>query len=963
MKKLLALVLALVMTLSLATVGTNAFTDDAQVKDDYAEAVQVLTGMNVFKGYTDNSFKPLNDITRAEVAAIVYRIYTGDVTDAKASVYAGYGKFDDVNVASWYAGYVGYCTNAGFIKGYGDGKFGPNDKVTGYQALAMILRAVGYGKNGEFEGKDWELHVAQVAQQIGALKNVAGEVLKNPASRQLVAELLFQCLQTPQVVYTPAFGYAPVSIIAGQKSLGEKVFNLKYNYKDDVWGRPAKVWTYTTGNKKTTLPETPVASYTVKVDECDISKDLGINSSVSLEKAFIDGEEYKTTNTAVTSNGVGSINPRATTSYVGAQGRLTEVYDMGDGLRIVEINTYLANVTKVTAEKTDKNGHKTAATVDLAVWMTGKGTTAFKAVEAEGFTKGEYVLVTISNPSNTKLAAIESIEAAPIVAGGSLSGWTNAAGLKAATHIFGKNSFNDADKFFLNYRTSGSWAVLTDKYGNAIGLAQVANNYLVVEKIEWQHNAGSFGGYALADVVLADGTAQKNVTVAYIGNNPANNHGDKAGVWANGSVSDNYWNNSVYYKHILTYSVNDNGSYNIAIAHDNTNNPADETKATIVKGQATISTATNTYVATDKTVFLLADDPGEIGTSYTAYVGKKNVKSIEDATLCILTDSNGYAVLVVASDYADEGSSFVAFVTDGKAELYNRSLGDGHFVYKMGETTPTTVWTGAGKFNYENTGLYSFKLDSYGIITEMKYLLQDLTKDGNVSINSPKVDRVAIKADELGTSFQAYGYSDLKEDKTAEDFGYSFKAGAAIKDYNVTDDTKVILVTKTAMDGTAVLEEGSMADVKADSIAFVKYTAVGRIYNADVIYVFVNTGFTPVVVDEYKLVIDDATMDSDKGPEIIVSLTKNGQDHYKISQVNSCTVKVYNADTGKEVRSTNVQVQNNSENNTLVITADTQLTQGDNYYAVVTLNVGKKQITAVLTTPELEAQPAAATGK
>ncbi|MBQ1741996.1 MAG: S-layer homology domain-containing protein, partial [Oscillospiraceae bacterium] len=234
MKKLLALVLALVMTLSLATVGTNAFTDDAQVKNDYAEAVQVLTGMNVFKGYTDNSFKPLNDITRAEVAAIVYRIYTADVNDKQASVYAGYGKFDDVNTASWYAGYVGYCTNAGFIKGYGDGKFGPNDKVTGYQALAMILRAVGYGKNGEFEGKDWELHVAQVAQQIGALVNVKGESLKAPASRQLVAELLFQCLQAAQVVYTPAFGYAPVSIIAGQKSLGEKNFNLKYSYNSDV---------------------------------------------------------------------------------------------------------------------------------------------------------------------------------------------------------------------------------------------------------------------------------------------------------------------------------------------------------------------------------------------------------------------------------------------------------------------------------------------------------------------------------------------------------------------------------------------------------------------------------------------------------------------------------------------------------------------------------------------------------
>ncbi|MDY6019790.1 MAG: S-layer homology domain-containing protein, partial [Oscillospiraceae bacterium] len=160
MKKLLAMVLALVMTLSLCTV-TNAFADDKDINEDYAEAVDTLNGMGVFKGYEDGSFKPNGNITRAEVAAIIYRLYTGDVKDKQAGLYAGYGSFSDMAGATWAAGYVGYCANAGFVKGYGNGKFGPSDPVTGYQALAMILRAVGYGKNGEFEGADWELHVAQ----------------------------------------------------------------------------------------------------------------------------------------------------------------------------------------------------------------------------------------------------------------------------------------------------------------------------------------------------------------------------------------------------------------------------------------------------------------------------------------------------------------------------------------------------------------------------------------------------------------------------------------------------------------------------------------------------------------------------------------------------------------------------------------------------------------------------------
>ena len=67
MKKLLAMVLALVMTLSLA-VSANAFKDDKRISDDYAEAVAVLNGMGVFK--------PANNITRAEVATIIYRIDT-----------------------------------------------------------------------------------------------------------------------------------------------------------------------------------------------------------------------------------------------------------------------------------------------------------------------------------------------------------------------------------------------------------------------------------------------------------------------------------------------------------------------------------------------------------------------------------------------------------------------------------------------------------------------------------------------------------------------------------------------------------------------------------------------------------------------------------------------------------------------------------------------------------------------
>ena len=168
LKKILALALALVMTLSVMTVANAAFTDEqGHQRRLMTEAVDVLSALGVFKGTgTGSTFSPKQSITRAEVAAIIYRIVTGDVTDKQVGIYADYAKFKDVKASAWYAGYVGYCSNANLIKGDGKGNFLPTATVTGYQALAMILRAVGYDVNGEFTGSGWEVKVASTAQQL-----------------------------------------------------------------------------------------------------------------------------------------------------------------------------------------------------------------------------------------------------------------------------------------------------------------------------------------------------------------------------------------------------------------------------------------------------------------------------------------------------------------------------------------------------------------------------------------------------------------------------------------------------------------------------------------------------------------------------------------------------------------------------------------------------------------------------
>ena len=227
LKKILAMVLALVMSLSLmATAGAADFPD---VKEDtsFKTAIDVLSGLGVFNGYKeDGTFRPDGEITRAETAAIIYRIVTGDVKDEQVKIYSDYGLFKDVPANSWFAGYVNFCANAEYIKGDGKGNFNPNDKVEGYAALAMILRAIGYTANGGFTGSDWRVQTARVGEARKITKNITSGTLGSNADRKTVAEILYQAIMVDMVdhnvdnTFNGDQGYTTVPLTLGQKTFG-----------------------------------------------------------------------------------------------------------------------------------------------------------------------------------------------------------------------------------------------------------------------------------------------------------------------------------------------------------------------------------------------------------------------------------------------------------------------------------------------------------------------------------------------------------------------------------------------------------------------------------------------------------------------------------------------------------------------------------------------------------------------
>ena len=225
LKKILAMVLALVMSLSLmATAGAAQF-PDVDDSNPYKTAIDVLDELKVFQGFEDGTFKPTDTLNRAQAAVLVYRIATGDVENKYLDnyTYMQQSKFNDLDGYNWAKGYINYCQNAGIVVGTSATTFNPGAPVTGYQLLVMILRTLGYGKAGEFtDPKGWELQTAKIAEREGMLKNVTGGDFGAPAPRQMVAEILFRGLLHDTVEYSPLTpgGYTESGVSLGKKTLG-----------------------------------------------------------------------------------------------------------------------------------------------------------------------------------------------------------------------------------------------------------------------------------------------------------------------------------------------------------------------------------------------------------------------------------------------------------------------------------------------------------------------------------------------------------------------------------------------------------------------------------------------------------------------------------------------------------------------------------------------------------------------
>ncbi|MGE5422161.1 MAG: S-layer homology domain-containing protein [Ignavibacteriales bacterium] len=110
----------------------KAFTD---VKSGTAPDVfsKYISSKNIMKGYPDGTFKPYNNITRAELAAMLVKAKGLKLNKpAKAT-------FKDVKPSHWAYGAVETAVKDGLLKGYKDGTFRPSAKTTRAELSALLL--------------------------------------------------------------------------------------------------------------------------------------------------------------------------------------------------------------------------------------------------------------------------------------------------------------------------------------------------------------------------------------------------------------------------------------------------------------------------------------------------------------------------------------------------------------------------------------------------------------------------------------------------------------------------------------------------------------------------------------------------------------------------------------------------------------------------------------------------------
>ena len=641
MKKLLALVLALVMSMSLVTISNAAFKDADKI--DYKEAVDVMNAVGVFVGDEKGNFNAKDNLTREQAAKIIAYLELGSKA---ADALVGGATFTDVASTRWSAGFVGYCAQAGVVNGVGNGNFDPAGQLTALQFGKMLLVELGYdAKAAGMVGADWAINTSKLMAKAELMDGIEGSV-NQVITREKAAKMCLNALEAPTVEYDTKgsniivngaeinFGaseptyvtntIAKEQTISNEKlsnsnayliELGEKLYkNLKKIGTTDDFGRPATKWTWkaeTVG----TYADAADLSYTKAVKASDIYKDLNLSDTVAAKNVtvWVNGEVKTAAATDIKKSNDAKIGDVAGVNSNG-NGVLTEVFydDVADTMVITQIVTYIGEVAK-TVKATDKRD----AYVVIIAKAGGNGLTrpvakgTFEYETDETFADDAFVLYTYS----VKAEAVKSLAVAEKVEGyvtktiNSTKDEDKNNGMTISGTEY-KMSLATAGEKLGNVSVKNDYTVYLDQYGYIIYVEQIQElgNYALVLATA---SKGSFIGNK-AQLLLTDGT------VKFVDTDENYATGDK-------KIKDNT---------IVTFRENSDKTYTLRKVNTTLSNTNDKQFSmtndlagiTVESGKMVYANSASQFVISDKKDYTT---PYSDIDDWTAYTGIKNAPTVK----------------------------------------------------------------------------------------------------------------------------------------------------------------------------------------------------------------------------------------------------------------------------------------------------------------------------------------------
>ncbi len=187
----------IVQSASAATVSAGTFSDVASTNRNVT-AIQFLANNHIISGYPDGTFKPDQSVSRVEFLKLA--LLSSQVT-LDVSTPSG---FKDIDESAWYAPYVRKAKKEGWIQGYSDGTFKPDQSVNKVEGLKMIAEIQGWAVTNvttapykDTSATAWYAPDVAYAQAHNFLEETGSFFIPTASlSRAKTSEMLFRTLIT-----------------------------------------------------------------------------------------------------------------------------------------------------------------------------------------------------------------------------------------------------------------------------------------------------------------------------------------------------------------------------------------------------------------------------------------------------------------------------------------------------------------------------------------------------------------------------------------------------------------------------------------------------------------------------------------------------------------------------------------------------------------------------------------------